>query len=287
MSNFLNTKSNGGFFIETKIPNGLVIKDNEIKNLEDLKKIINAPICIQGMPGMADIGKMAADQLVVFLDAIKILDIIFDDFPAGAIVTDSILYSPRAEIYYYYDPTKENDILILTADAQPMSPRGIHTFSRFLSKIINYFSAKLVISLGAFPVEHPSKNNCIYITGTSENIFQTINFTENLVKLSKGVIIGSNGLVPTYCKIYFNIDGVILLAETNGFEAMKKDTYDVKASMKLLDILSIFNIKIDTEKFDKKFHIETLEAKIKDEKESIKKEINSSKKRPMSLPYFG
>ena len=41
-----------------------------------------------------------------------LFDIIFDDFPAGAIVTDSILYSPRAEIYYYYDPTKENDILI-------------------------------------------------------------------------------------------------------------------------------------------------------------------------------
>ncbi|MHA1270121.1 MAG: PAC2 family protein [Candidatus Helarchaeota archaeon] len=288
MNDILDDDTKGSFFIKIQLTKDLEIGETKIKTIEELKENIVNPICIQGMPGMADIGKMAADQLVVLLNAVKIMDIIFDDFPAGAIISDSILYSPRAEIYYYQDPNKKNDVLILTADAQPMSPRGIHAFSRFLSKLINYLNSNLVISLGAFPVEHPSKNNCIYVSGTSEKVLNNINYSNTLIKLSKGVIIGSNGLVPTICKSTYDIEGLIFLAETNGFEAMKKDTYDVKASIKLLDLLSeIFNIQFEDQKFNKEIHIESLEAKIKDEKESIKKELDSSKKKPMTLPYFG
>ncbi|MHA1230499.1 MAG: PAC2 family protein [Candidatus Helarchaeota archaeon] len=288
MTNLFDNNQNAGFFIEMKLCNDLIINDTKISSIETLKNIIKNPICIQGLPGMADIGKMAADQLVVLLDAVKILDIFFDDFPAGAIVTDSILYSPRAEIYYHQAFNNESDLLIITADAQPMSPRGIHAFSRFISKLVDYFNAKLIISLGAFPVEQPSKNGCIYVSATSEEVLNSMSFSDSFIKLSKGVIIGSNGLIPTLCKSHYDIDGIILLAETNGFEAMKKDTYDVKASMKLLDVLSDqFNILLDKSKFNKESHIESLEAKIQSEKESIKKEINSSKKKPMTLPYFG
>jgi len=288
MNQILNNSDNSGFYIEIKVSDGLILKDKEIKSLDELKEVIKNPICIQGMPGMADIGKMAVDQLVLLLDAKKIIDIVFDDFPAGAIVSDSILYSPRAEVYYYYNEKSEIELLIFTADAQPMSPRGIHAFSRFISKLINFFNAKLIISLGAFPVEHPSKNNCVYITGTSKEVLNFFNKQSFLFELNKGIIIGLNGLVPTLCKYNYNIDGIILLAETNGFEAMKKDSYDIKASMQLLNILSNkFNLDINNEKFNKKLDVETIEAKIKSEKEAIKKELNSSKKKPMTLPYFG
>ncbi|TFF89340.1 MAG: hypothetical protein EU549_00940 [Promethearchaeota archaeon] len=287
MSELLNKDNNGGFFIETRVPKDLQIKGLKINKSSDLKGVFQDSICIQGMPGMADIGKMAADQLVVLLDATKILEINFDDFPAGAIVTDSILYSPRAEIFYYNVP-QGPDIIILTADAQPMSPRGIHAFSRYISKLIGFLGSRLIISLGAFPVEHPSENSSVYITGTTKEILEKFNHTKGITRLGKGIIIGSNGLVPTFCKNNYNIEGLILLAETNGFEAMKKDSYDVKASMMLLDILSKeFDLNIDEQKFNDKVKIEDLEAKIKNEKESIKKEVNSSKKKPMTLPYFG
>jgi proteasome assembly chaperone (PAC2) family protein len=288
MNDISRNETNYGFFIETKLENGLTLENNAINNFNDLKNIIKDPVCIQGMPGMADIGKMCVDQLVVLLEAKKIMDIMFDDFPAGAVVSDSILYSPRAEVYLYFDPDRKQDLLILTSDAQPMSPRGIHAFSRFLAKLINFFGAKLVISLGAFPVESPSNKNHIYITGTSNQVFENFSQNKNITKLSKGVIIGSNGLVPTLCKNNYGIEGLILLAETNGFEAMKKDAYDVKASMTLLQVISKeFSLDFDDQNLEKEMTVETLEAKIKDEKESIKKEINSSKKKPMTLPYFG
>ncbi|MFW9825956.1 MAG: hypothetical protein ACFFE4_23655, partial [Candidatus Thorarchaeota archaeon] len=68
------------------------------------------PICILGMPGIADIGKFALDSLIGQLGAKSLMDIIFDDYPAGAIVDDSILSAPKAEILYWKDPNKERDL---------------------------------------------------------------------------------------------------------------------------------------------------------------------------------
>ncbi|KKK89935.1 hypothetical protein LCGC14_2728140, partial [marine sediment metagenome] len=59
------------------------------------------PICILGMPGIADVGKFALDSLIGQLDAKNLMDIIFDDYPAGAIVDDSLLSAPKAEILYW------------------------------------------------------------------------------------------------------------------------------------------------------------------------------------------
>jgi len=288
MDRIIDKIESNSFFLETNLSDNLIIDGSKIEDFNDLRSIIINPLCILGLPGMADIGKMASDQLIQLLNAKRILEITFDDFPAGAIVTDSILYSPRAEIYLFQDPGRMQDILIFTADAQPMSPKGIHSFSRYIAKLIHLLNGTLVISLGAYPVEQPSKNNYIYVAATSEQMLNNLGVSKQLINLTKGVIIGANGLVSTFCKNAYNIDGVILLSETNGFEAMKKDAYDVKASMTLLEVLSKeFHLNINIEKLDCDMQIENLEAKIKEEKESIKRELNSSKKRPMTLPYFG
>ncbi|MHA2473877.1 MAG: hypothetical protein ACXAES_11650, partial [Promethearchaeota archaeon] len=68
------------------------------------KEDFTNPICILGMPGIADIGKFALDSLIGQLNAENLMDIIFDDYPAGAIVDDSLLSAPKAEILYWKDP---------------------------------------------------------------------------------------------------------------------------------------------------------------------------------------
>ena len=81
----------------------------EISHLDP--KSLNNPLCIIGMPGIADIGKFAVDQLIGIFNADKYCDIIFNDYPAGAIVDNSLLSTPKAEVLYYRDPKENQDLI--------------------------------------------------------------------------------------------------------------------------------------------------------------------------------
>ena len=104
-----------------------IIKHTDLK-AEDFIR----PICILGMPGIADVGKFAIDSLIGQLNAKNLIDIIFDDYPAGAIVDDSLLSAPKAEILYWKDPNELRDLMLITADAQSLTPKGIYKISKHL-----------------------------------------------------------------------------------------------------------------------------------------------------------
>ena len=177
---------------------GKILKEIDLKDLKN-------PICLQGMPGTADIGKVAIDQLIAVLqeNTEKIMEISFDDYPAGAIVNESLLYAPKAEVYLWKDPQGKQDMFLVTADAQPMSPRGVYGISQYISDLMFKFGVKLIISMGGFPVEQNCKNPRIFITATSKEILDPYLTYTNVEKISKGVVLGANGLVPTLAKMKY------------------------------------------------------------------------------------
>lgn len=201
------------------------------------KEELKNPICIQGMPGIADIGKFAVDQLIGLLKAKKFLEIIFNDYPAGAIIDNSLLSTPKAEILFWKDPKEKQDIFFITADAQAMSPKGIYEISDFLVKFLNDYGIQLIISLGAFPVKKSNSEPNVFITATTES--RVLEFTSkyNCARVKKGVIIGANGLVPTLAQAFHKIDGVVLLAETDNSALMNDDITDLNASVNLLKLI--------------------------------------------------
>ncbi|MFX0019178.1 MAG: PAC2 family protein [Candidatus Hermodarchaeota archaeon] len=198
------------------------------------------PICILGMPGIADVGKFALDSLIGQLDAKNFMDIIFDDYPAGAIVDDSILSAPKAEILYWKDPNNLRDIILITADAQSLTPKGIYNISNFITEIIHKYNIKLIIALGAYPVSRRKINTKIpkiYASSTNRELLIDFLIENKCDKIQKGVIIGANGLIPTLAKARFNIDGIVLLAETDNLAMINEDITDLKASITLLEML--------------------------------------------------
>ncbi|NHI91410.1 MAG: hypothetical protein EAX96_02835 [Candidatus Lokiarchaeota archaeon] len=242
------------------------------------KNELNNPVCIQGMPGIADVGKLSIDNLTKNLNATKIMDITFDDYPAGAIINESLLYVPKVEIYFWKDPQGKNDLFFITADAQPMSPRGIYALSEYICDLLAEFKVTQVITLGAQPVEKINgKGPKVFVTATSQELLDKFEKLDNVEKIGKGVVLGVNGLVPTFAKRNHNIDGVVLLAETNGFQAMNGDSYDIRASIKLLETLNQkFEFPLKSEYTEAK--IQGLEAKLGKEKETLKKELGINKK---------
>ncbi|MHA1785163.1 MAG: PAC2 family protein [Candidatus Helarchaeota archaeon] len=254
------------------------IKKKNLTDLTEIFKDLKNPVCIQGMPGIADVGKLSVDNLVKNLKAQKIMDIIFDDYPAGAIINESLLYVPKVEVYFWKDPEEKNDIFLITADAQPMSPRGIYALSEYISDLLAEFQVTQVLTLGAQPVEKINlKGPRVYVTATSQELLEKFEQFDHVEKIGKGVVLGVNGLVPTFAKRNHDIDGVVLLCETNGFQAMNGDSYDIRASIKLLEVLNQkFVLPIDAEYSESK--IQGLEAKLGREKEILKKELGISKK---------
>ncbi|QEE14845.1 PAC2 family protein [Promethearchaeum syntrophicum] len=202
---------------------------------------LHNPLCIIGMPGIADIGKFAVDQLIGIFQARKYCEIIFNDYPAGAIVDESILSTPKAEILFHKDPKHIQDLLLITADAQAMSPRGIYEISDYIATIIQKLGVVKILALGAYPIKkNKSKHIDIYVTSTETKFINQFIETGETKLVKKGVIIGSNGLIPTLAKARFGIEGIVLLAETDNSAIMNDNMTDLQASIQLLELVSRF-----------------------------------------------
>ncbi len=248
-----------------------------IKHIEFSKNDFINPICILGMPGIADVGKFALDSLIGQLDAQHYMDFIFDDYPAGAIVDDSLLSAPKAEILFWKDPESLRDIMLITADAQSLTPKGIYKISNFLTEIIFNLEIKLIIALGAYPVSSRKLNQKIpniYASSTNRELLDEFLSKNKCQKIQKGVIIGANGLIPTLAKARFNIDGLVLLAETDNIAMVNEDVTDLKASITLLEMLkNSFSLPIK-----KKYSLENLDditKNLQNKREQLEKDLDT------------
>lgn len=248
-----------------------------IEHLKFSKNDFINPICIIGMPGIADVGKFALDSLVGQLKAQNYMDIIFDEYPAGAIVDDSLLAAPKAEILIWKDPQKIRDIMLITADAQSLTPKGIYKISNFLTEIIAQCGIQLIIALGAYPVSSQNLNSKIpkiYATSTNRKLLEKYLKKNQCQKILKGVIIGANGLIPTLAKARFNIDGLVLLAETDNIAMINEDITDLKASISLLDMLK----KSFTLPIKKKYSLENIDditKNLQEKRDKLEKDLES------------
>ena len=118
-----------------------------------------------------------------------------------------------------------------------MSPKGIYEISDFFANMLEELGVKLVISLGAFPVKKNGPNSAVFVTATSENRVEEFVADFECLRVKKGVIIGANGLVPTLAHAFHNIEGVVLLAETDNAALMNDEITDLTASVSLLKLL--------------------------------------------------
>ncbi len=248
-----------------------------IKYSDQAKLDLINPIAFLGCPGIADVGKFAVDSLIGQLEAKNYMDIIFDEYPAGAIVDESILSAPKAEILFWKDPNKERDIILITADAQSLTPKGIYKISNFLTECLFQFGVKLVIALGAYPVNKQAINSRtpkIYVTSTSQELLSEFLVKDTFEKLQKGVIIGANGLIPTLARARFGIDGLVLLAETDNVAMINEDITDLKASITLLEMVQK-TFMLPVKKQYSLENIDDITSKLEKKKNKLEKDLES------------
>ncbi len=188
----------------------------KITNIGSAPKF-RSPILIEGLPGIGNVGKVAADFLVDELGATKFLTISSQTFPHSVFVNENNLVEmPTIEMYY--KKLKKNDLLLLVGDVQPIDEVSCYKFCDEMLRLTKEYGCKEIITIGGIGLQDIPKKPKIYCTGNSKKtIKRYMKGTElhNNLYGVVGPIIGVSGLLVGMAKSA-NINAICLLAETYG-----------------------------------------------------------------------
>lgn len=225
--------------------NVLTVKNEPL--MEDVLKNVEGAVCVQGMPGIANVGKSVVDFLAESNGAAKVFQIYFSDFPSHVSVDDAgRIKALKSEIYLYWDKRAKRHVFLLTGDAQPTSNIGANILSKHIASLLHDLKVKVIVSLGAMPTERVKSKPRVFAAVTNVNLLREYSeLLRGVEVLKNGVVIGMNGLVPCFASNLYGISGLIFLSET--LSVLERDA---RASYALAELLySKFMLNVDLESF--------------------------------------
>jgi uncharacterized protein (TIGR00162 family) len=177
---------------------------------------LREPIFVEGLPGLGNIGSIAANHLIESTDAKVFAELYAPYFPDYVIVNqDGTCRPPRYQ--FYAAKTKKKHYVILTGDSQPSIEDSLAHYD-LCDEILNFaekYGSKFVITIGG--VATPKPGNEVYIAATSWKLAQK--YLDNGVQIySEGRIMGATGLLLGLAKKR-GWQGICLLGATSGFGA--------------------------------------------------------------------
>ena len=204
--------------------------------ISEMPKLKN-PYLICGLPGSGYVGKLAVDYLIEDLKGVQFANIFSSSFPPQVSVqADGTIDLMKNTLYYCKN--KPNDIILLTGDAQPVTPESEYAMAEEIIGICEKLGVKNIYTLAAYITGAFSKNPKVYGTSTSLQVVKEFP-KQGIFAMNGGSITGMNGLMIGAGKTK-GITGVCLLGETSGY------IVDAKASKAVLETLSkILGLKLD------------------------------------------
>jgi len=256
----------------------------ETKIIIDKKPKLKKPLCIVGLPGIGNIGRISVGYLVHELKAKKFAELYSPYFFPFVMIHQNMIHTLRNEFFYYKNP-KGRDLILLIGDCQTYDPKGHYEVVGKVLEFLKELGCKEMITVGGFGTGHVSEKPKVYGSVTDSKMVKKykkfgINFD---ISGQIGTIVGASGLLIGLSKLY-GIKGMILLGETTGFPIITDPT----AAESVLSVLKkMLKIKIDLSKLDEKVKamhdfIKKLEVIQKQAIEQMKKE-----EKPEELKYIG
>jgi uncharacterized protein (TIGR00162 family) len=177
---------------------------------------LEKPVFVQGLPGLGNVGKIAAELLIKFCGAKPFAEFYSPSFPDYVSVNaKGICRLPRYE--FYAAPMERNDFVIMTGDTQP-SFEDVVAHYEICSEILNFvekLGCSFIVTVGGVPLAEEKAQ--VYVAATSPRLAAEF-MEKGAVIYSKGRIVGAAGLTLALAKEH-NIDGICILGATTGFRA--------------------------------------------------------------------
>lgn len=193
---------------------------------------IGGPILIEGLPGIGQVGKLAAEYMIEILGAERIAEIHSIFFPPQVMIDENgVTRLVRNEIYRYEQDGKV--LLFLVGDFQSTSGEGHYILSDEYLTIAEELGVRRIYTLGGFGVGHLVEEPRVIGAVNIPELRQEIEETGVVFERDEpgGGIVGAAGLLLGLGALR-GIEGVCLMGETSGY------LVDPKGAAKVLAVLS-------------------------------------------------
>jgi len=171
------------------------------------------PVLIEGLPGIGNVARIAADFLINKLKAKKMMKLYSKYFPNSVFINEEKLIEPP-KIELYHAKHKGKDYIIVVGDVQPAEETASYIFSNGLVEIAEEFGVKEIITLGGITAKTSVNNPPVYGACTDRKYIPILKKVGvHFDRKGAVIIVGAAGLMLGLGKIR-NINGFILLAET-------------------------------------------------------------------------
>ncbi len=239
---------------------------------------LNDPIFIEGLPGIGNVGKLAAEHLKDELKAVKFAEMISKYFPPQVLVQEDGQVKLVNNEFYYAKREGKRDLVLLVGDYQGLTPEGQYELSDRVLKEITGLGVKQAFTLGGYGmgriVTKPR------VLGAATDLELVKEMEKHGVVFSRGEpgagIVGASGLVLGLGRLH-GVRSVCLMGETSGYFV------DPKSAQAVLQVL--------TKALDLDISFSELESKAKqiDSITSKLREVETSPEGPSKedLGYIG
>jgi uncharacterized protein (TIGR00162 family) len=201
---------------------------------------INAPVLVEGLPGIGHVGKLAADHLIDELSGEKIAEISSLHFPPQVVVDEQgVTHLVNNEIYRCEKDGKA--VLFLVGDFQSNSAEGHYILTERYLDIAEDLGVRRIYTLGGYGVGHLVESPRVLSAVNMERLRPEVEAAGGSFENagSGGMIVGASGLLLGLGGVR-GIEGICLMGETSGY------IVDPKSAESLLTVLSrLIGIEVD------------------------------------------
>ena len=248
----------------------------EIIKIEDIQ--LKDAILLEGLPGVGNVGKLAATHLIEELKAKKCMEIYSSHFPPQVLIDDDgIVTLVNNELYYYTGSGKTRDLLFLVGEYQGMDSSGQYDLCTQLVDLVKDIGVTTIYTLGGYGLGKLVPEPRVLGAATSEEIVAS--FKSAGVEFMEGEpgsgIVGASGLLLGLGKLQ-GIQGGCLMGETSGYMVDPKS-----ASVVIKSLQKLLNIKIDLSELEQRAkQVDSITSQLKE------METGESEDRP-DVNYIG
>lgn len=251
----------------------------EVKVFQNVK--LRKPLLIEGLPGIGNVGRVAAGYLVSEMKMKKFAELYSRHFLPLVVMHDgSVASLLKCEFYYYKGKTR--DVVVLTGDTQSISPEGHYEVCGAILDFAEKLGVKQLITLGGFAEGKEVQEPRLIGAVSDKTLLKTydkygIDFTR---QHSIATIVGASGLLIGLGKVR-GIEGLCLMGETFDLPLLT----DPKAADRVLQaVKKILNISLDLTKLENT--IAEMEEKIK-KTEGVYKKMIQQMPKDEQVKYIG
>lgn len=217
------------------------MKDVEIDYTET-PNLTNA-VFIEGLPGVGNVGKLAADHLIEELGATKFATVTSKFFPPQVLVLgDGTVRLVNNELYYWKAQSEgQRDLVILIGDYQGLTADGQYVLVDAILDALQKLDVRTVFTLGGYGTGKMLEKPRVLGAATDRDLVKDLKKRGVVFRKNEpgGGIVGASGLFLGL-GLRRGMQGMCLMGETSGY------LVDPKSAQSVLEILSdVLSVKVN------------------------------------------